>query len=122
MVKCLICQKKAGIPEVVPPEDEESEDPPGEWTEPDVMVGDVPEMWVSAKRTVYVWLRRGKSWARLYLDARNMGLISVNDPAECPVLEVRDKYVLMESSSLLPKSSGSPYITARWGGASQTKY
>ena len=78
--------EKVGIPEDVPPEDEESEDPPGEWTQPDVIVGDASEMWVHSTRAVYAWLRRSKLWARLYLDAHNMGLISVNDPVECPVL------------------------------------
>ena len=59
--------KNAGIPAVVPPDDEELEDPPGEWTTPEVLIGDAPEMLVHSERTVYVWLRRGTLWARSLL-------------------------------------------------------
>ena len=46
----------SGIPVIVPPDNEELEDPPGRWTAPDVLVGNVYEMQVYSKRAAYVWL------------------------------------------------------------------
>ena len=84
--------ENAGIAVIVPPDEDELQDPPGEGTTPELLAGDVPEMLV---HYVYVWLRRGTLWARFYLDANDMGLIAVDDPVGCPVSEIRDKYVIV---------------------------
>ena len=89
----------SGIPVIVPPDSEELEDPPGEWTVPEVLVGDVYEMRVHSKRTAYVWLQRGTFWARFYVGVHDMGLMSVDDPVDCPIAEVREKCVVVINGS-----------------------
>ena len=79
----------SGIPVVVPKKDEEAEDPPGEWTTPEALIGDEPEMWVYSKH-MYAWLRSGTQWARFYVGVHDMGLIEVNDPVNCAVTEVHN--------------------------------
>ena len=46
----------SGIPVIVPAENEELEDPSGEWTAPEGLIGDVYELRVHSKRTAYVRL------------------------------------------------------------------
>ena len=46
--------ENAGIAAIVPPDEDELQDPPGEWTTPEVLAGDVPETLVHSKRTVRV--------------------------------------------------------------------
>ena len=97
----------SGIPVVVPKKGEEDEDPPGEWTTPGAFIGDEPEMRVYSTRTLCAWLRSGTQWARFYVGVHAMGLIKVNDPVNCAVTEVREKYVVIDGSVIQYSDTGS---------------
>ena len=97
----------SGIPVVEIPKGEEEEDPPGEWTTPEVLVGDEPDMRVHSKRTLYALLRRGSPWARFYVGVHGMGLLEENDAVSCPVMEVHEKYVVVDGSIIHDSSTGS---------------
>ena len=97
----------SGIPVVEVPKGEEEEDPPGEWTTPEVLVGDEPDMRMHSKRTLYAWLRCGTLWARFYVGVHGMGLLEENDAVSCPVMEVHEKYVVVDGSIIHDSSTGS---------------
>ena len=40
-----------------------------------------------------------------YLDAHDLDLITVDDPVECPVIEIRDRYVIVDGTDIDYKST-----------------
>ena len=97
----------SGIPVNVPPDNEELKEPPGEWTAPEALVGDVYEMRVHSKPTAYVWLQRGTLWAWFYVGVHHMGLINIDDPVECPITEVCEKYMVIDGADVHDSLTGS---------------
>ena len=97
----------SGIPVAKIPKGEEEEDPPAKWTAPEALIGDEHEMWVHSKRTLYAWLRSGTQWARFYVGVHDMGLIEIDDPVNCAVTEIHEKYAVIDGSVIHYSETGS---------------
>ena len=96
------------IPKQVTPSAEEDELPPGRYTIPtSIEVGDVLTTEIVCRRTGYLWTCASNGiWARVCAKPDMLGLVNLGGPlVEFTVVEVRDKYVVLDGDDIVPDSS-----------------